>query len=523
MLHASTSQPHEEREPESDATEIKRNQFVKLLPLIVGFAAARTGIIASTYSSYTQTDANFLSDGTSLFTSLILIVLLVFIAGRNVFLNKGTVNRIARVCFAFQTISIIALGFLSTSGYDHEPVYLVAGIANAVVSPCAMFYWTRRARGSSSSVAAIFVFSAIALSEVEIFACSLLPTLASHILAAAFALLQFPAMLFARKATQPYEMPHSESHDSLSFMKDSIKSKSVLVSSALGVAALGLTIGLLRGYPNGEAVSFDAASRCAYMMLTIAVCALVVALCVKGRRGILTTGIWIIMFALSCCALTSYAAWGANLQIGAIFATTVNALMVGYCAHLAISFMTYGWRDPYYYAIAGWLAFFLPRAIGRIVLSSIYPLNTNTELMLAIMGDAALVSALLVFVRFLNVARTPPQTLVDHERSTLQKLMALNDTNEIAATTAMRHNAISQGVSDIGKRFMLSARETEVLSLYALGHTQKKIAEELFITAGTVHEHIRHIYTKTGFHSRQEILDYVNDSILDSDTNAAGR
>lgn len=207
MLHASTSQPHEEREPESDATEIKRNQFVKLLPLIVGFAAARTGIIASTYSSYTQTDANFLSDGTSLFTSLILIVLLVFIAGRNVFLNKGTVNRIARVCFALQTISIIALGFLSTSGYDHEPVYLVAGIANAVVSPCAMFYWTRRARGSSSSVAAIFVFSAIALSEVEIFACSLLPTLASHILAAASPSCSFPPCSSHARQPNPTKCP----------------------------------------------------------------------------------------------------------------------------------------------------------------------------------------------------------------------------------------------------------------------------------------------------------------------------
>ena len=38
-------------------------------------------------------------------------------------------------------------------------------------------------------------------------------------------------------------------------MKDSIKNKGVLISSAFGVAALGLTIGLLRGYPNGEAVT----------------------------------------------------------------------------------------------------------------------------------------------------------------------------------------------------------------------------------------------------------------------------
>ena len=133
--------------------------------------------------------------------------------------------------------------------------------------------------------------------------------------------------------------------------------------------------------------------------------------------------------------------------------------------------------------------------------------------MIAIMGDAVLISALLVFVRFLNVAKTPSVTPSAPEHPTLQKIMALSDTDEIAALATMREHAIQQGVTDIGKRFSLSAREIEVLSLYALGHTQKRIAEELFIAPGTVHEHIRHIYTKTGLHSRQEILDHVTSEL----------
>ena len=52
-------------------------------------------------------------------------------------------------------------------------------------------------------------------------------------------------------------------------------------------------------------------------------------------------------------------------------------------------------------------------------------------------------------------------------------------------------------------------REVEVLSLYALGWTQKRVAEELFISPGTAHAHIKRIYAKTGLHSRQEILDYM--------------
>lgn len=35
------------------------------------------------------------------------------------------------------------------------------------------------------------------------------------------------------------------------------------------------------------------------------------------------------------------------------------------------------------------------------------------------------------------------------------------------------------------------------------------LAEELFISPGTAHAHIKRIYAKTGLHSRQEILDYM--------------
>ena len=62
---------------------------------------------------------------------------------------------------------------------------------------------------------------------------------------------------------------------------------------------------------------------------------------------------------------------------------------------------------------------------------------------------------------------------------------------------------------EVGKQFLLSEREVEVLSLYALGWTQKRVAEELFIQPGTVHAHIKRIYSKTNLHSRQEILDYM--------------
>lgn len=75
----------------------------------------------------------------------------------------------------------------------------------------------------------------------------------------------------------------------------------------------------------------------------------------------------------------------------------------------------------------------------------------------------------------------------------------------------MRQNAMRHSAEIMGEQFMLSEREVDVLALYATGLTQKKVAEELFITPSTAHAHIKRIYAKTGMHSRQDILDYIKE------------
>jgi two-component system response regulator NreC len=52
----------------------------------------------------------------------------------------------------------------------------------------------------------------------------------------------------------------------------------------------------------------------------------------------------------------------------------------------------------------------------------------------------------------------------------------------------------------------LSERETEVLRLIALGHTNAEIAEKLFISVRTVETHRAHIQQKLGASSRAELV-----------------
>jgi DNA-binding NarL/FixJ family response regulator len=48
----------------------------------------------------------------------------------------------------------------------------------------------------------------------------------------------------------------------------------------------------------------------------------------------------------------------------------------------------------------------------------------------------------------------------------------------------------------------LSAREIEVMSLIAGGHTNGEIAAHLFLAEKTVKNHVRRIYSKLGVHNR---------------------
>ena len=48
----------------------------------------------------------------------------------------------------------------------------------------------------------------------------------------------------------------------------------------------------------------------------------------------------------------------------------------------------------------------------------------------------------------------------------------------------------------------LSAREIEVMSLIAGGHTNGEIATHLFLAEKTVKNHVRRIYSKLGVHNR---------------------
>ncbi|WP_180326785.1 helix-turn-helix transcriptional regulator [Raoultibacter phocaeensis] len=68
----------------------------------------------------------------------------------------------------------------------------------------------------------------------------------------------------------------------------------------------------------------------------------------------------------------------------------------------------------------------------------------------------------------------------------------------------------------LAKRSGISDRESEVLTLVAKGRSASRIAEDLSVSLATVNSHVHHIYQKLGIHSRQELIDLIeNERVLD--------
>ena len=62
---------------------------------------------------------------------------------------------------------------------------------------------------------------------------------------------------------------------------------------------------------------------------------------------------------------------------------------------------------------------------------------------------------------------------------------------------------------EIATQYSLSKRETEVFLLMARGHSAARMAEDLYVSTGTVNSHVKSIYRKMGIHSKQELLNIV--------------
>lgn len=82
--------------------------------------------------------------------------------------------------------------------------------------------------------------------------------------------------------------------------------------------------------------------------------------------------------------------------------------------------------------------------------------------------------------------------------------------SELAISTMMFHEAISQRCTVVAGEFDLTPREEEVLIAVSQGMSIAEIAKSFYIAPGTVKTHINHIYKKMSISNRDELKKILN-------------
>lgn len=509
---------------EAAVAERLRDILPPPLPGILGLALARITTLALNPASGLQSDSDMLTDWTSIVKCLAFVAMLVFLLARSKRdpSKNTTVSTKAGYGFvAVECVLMTATWLIHALEGTDAGVYRGLSTVGSIVGSAGLFYWLVAARGLGPSKAIAHVALARLISEVLSLTMDLLPS--CEYIFGLLALLG-QALCIRRMAAHPLTGAASLSADAdsepssaqtlryFSGFEGEFKDRKFLITCVLSCIMLSAAVGLLRGFPDGSSIFFTVPTLVASSILTALIYLLALRFATRKPPVVVVAGCWVIIMLLACLALLAFAAWPEDRSIGAVFATVFNEILHCCRWYISIALMGLGWRNPYYYAVTTYLVFMLPRAITRTVIVAFGPAAaSHAELISALVTLILILSCVLITLRIAAItmrhhaADTPTTT-----ESIVEKILGID---EGASLAEMRAETMRRNAEAIGQTFQLSAREVEVLALFASGHTQKRVAEELFISQSTAHAHIRHIYTKTGFHSRQEILDYMQDKI----------
>lgn len=489
-----------------------------LLPFIAGLTCARVGLIGVTYGGYSMTDLGILTDGPMIVVVLVMLGFVIYLGRSRKKLSNDAAKRIALATFALEAISGWAFGAVNTAEPNAVWLLFAISVLCTGVGSLSILYWLRLGRGINAIVAGVYVFSALAISEVLLMMVAFLPHPWGTALAGLIALGQFPCLAATHAVDTPQSIPgRARRDDFFGLGSDIISRNRLMIAFAAGIGSLAVVIGILRGYPDGDPIPFRTSTRIAYMCVTIGISVIAIISLVKLRQQIMNVGAFIVLEVLAMLAILFYATMPDRLDVGALFTTSLNAMMVGFAWYITIAFMSVGKLEPYYYGLSGWVVWLGCRSIVRT--ASILVLAVHDDIITIAVASAFLVlSTQVVLCLVLNVTHHISERVLAQERmqfaeterkrnAALDRVFGLNDQAQTMAD--VREETMRRSAEEMGRQFMLSDREIEVLTLYALGHTQKRVAEELFISQGTAHAHIKRIYAKTNLHSRQELIDYL--------------
>lgn len=439
--------------------------------------------------------------------------LLVYLMIKSAPLQKRTVKRIMYGCIVLSAASALIIFGSALLGFPNESLAIAASIVGALASTGLLFYWLRCARQLSVGAAMALLFFAYFLAKGVLSVLPILGQSAEYAVALLLVAVQPALIAFLKRMEAPLNQLGERATDEQRPLDVERRTPDwYVIGNTVTLLIFSIILALLRlSFENESLASLTSPDILAFaIVFSLAFVVCLFGSIVKAPFAA-TTICWLMVFVLASAIMFLSLAdgdFGQQVNLLTMVLDDFNRILRWF---VILRFMQLGRRDPYFYALLVNITYLVP-----LWLSSFIPaINSSVDLVVGVLliGGVAMFAA--QSIQATNQAKRAMADAQQQHDSELKRFEAFVLQNGAvdggaheSADALMRKNA-----AIMGAQFLLSKREVDVLTLYALGHTQAHISEELSVANTTVRTHIRNIYLKTNLHSRQDILDYMSEHV----------
>lgn len=488
--------------------------FLPLFSLsFCGLVAVRIWIQCTLYDRYTSTDSGIITIISNL-ARVALIAFLVILVVRRGFplkwqrlLGYASAGAMTAACILFLV--------------NLEAPNQAALVAACICAGCGIVWgggiWMTVYVRFSPDEALIYAFLSLGASSVLGFFLGLMPQTITYLVAMIMPALSL--VLFQRSVKALDERDEIrraaaiEPADTRDTVYDS-EPKSTFVRLIAGIVLFNLALGIARGYPSGESivltVPFQAIHQFTVMLLSI----LLMWWAVGMRRSIRFSMLWNISVTLIIGGVLLLALSDPSATLaGATLISISNTFAVGLLWFSCYDIARHSSIPAYVILGIGWFAHVLPREIGRAGIWMAEPHSSGATIVIAFV--VLLLS--LAMVLLLNDSIPVKRHLFSEFRTKKSDKMlraALADGlahPDGTLSPSEQSEPRADHLASLAKRYHLTERELEVITLLAQGRSRISIGEKLFISENTVRTYVKNIYSKLDVHSKQALLDLLEE------------
>ena len=300
---------------------------------------------------------------------------------------------------------------------------------------------------------------------------------------------------------------------------------STVIRILTGIALLGFAVGLAGAYPFYQASALSMPLRIVHQVgVCMLSCGLIWWALIHGG-GLKFGTMWRFIIGFIIAGVILVALSNENsIALGILLIAIANTFLVGYLWFTAYDYGRHLSMPTYVVLGAVWIVYILPRELGRCVILKLEAFSGLTLLpviaisFLVVVGIALLLSDNLPHMRPLFADFSGKTAREIHNQSfdpSLDKPLDQPLEAPSLPASAVPINATPSTTLDarckyIRQRFGLTERETDMVRLLAHGRSKTSISKELFISENTVKSYTRNVYSKLNIHSKQQLLDILD-------------